>query len=95
MELPEFLKIGAMTYSVRIDGELAHEKRLFGELNPIKQEIVITGGTTPEQQGETLLHEIIEAINNHCELGLRHHQIQVLGFMIHQVLRESGLRFSD
>lgn len=94
MKLPNYLKIGGMTYSVSVDNTLAASRRLFGELRPVTQEIVIASGLTEAQQSETLLHEIIEAINNHCELNLEHNQIQVLGFVLHQVLKENGLRFA-
>ncbi len=93
MPIPVRIKIGALTYDVVLDPTLSAERRMFGELCPLTQKINIEANATKEQQQETLLHEIIEAINNNCELNLQHNQIQTLGFMLHQVLKDSRLAF--
>lgn len=93
MKLPAYIKIGGMTYSVTLNPALSAERRVFGELCPLTQKINIEANATEDQKEEVLLHEIIEAINNHCELSLEHNQIQTLGFMLHQVLKENRLTF--
>ena len=91
--LPKAIKIGGMVYQVKIDQTLAITREKLGEYVPFYQEIVIASGAPEDQQNETLLHEIIEAVNNHCELRLEHHQIQTLSFQLHQVLKDNGLFF--
>jgi len=93
MEIPQTIKIGGINYTVKFDHLLGAQRRCFAEHHPFTQEIVLAEGQPPEQAGESLLHEIIEAINNHCQLGLEHLQIQVMGFILHQVLRDNKLVF--
>ncbi len=93
LKLPTHVKIGGLTYTVRTEPNLAVSRRVFGEMHPVTQEIAIADNLTKDQQGETLLHEIIEAIANNCDLGLEHFQIQVLGFVLYQVLKDNQLRF--
>lgn len=93
MSIPKEVKIGALTYTVVLDPTLSAERGLFGEMCPLMQRINIEANATAEQQEQTLLHEIIEAINNNCELNLEHNQIQTLGFVLHQILKENELSF--
>ena len=51
--------------------------------------------TTETKREESLLHEVLEAINIHCELGLEHNVIQTLAFQLHQVLKDNNLRFGE
>jgi hypothetical protein len=46
-------------------------------------------------QESTLLHEILEALNYHLELGLKHPQITALEAGLYQVLKDNGIISSD
>ena len=95
MDLPQRLKIGGFEYSVVLEENFAAGTHYFGLIKPMTQEIVLDKRLHPTRYGETLLHEIVEAINNHCELDLEHRQISALAFQLHQVLRDNRLVFFD
>jgi hypothetical protein len=44
---------------------------------------------------ETILHEIIEAVNVHANLKLQHRSIVTLATALHQVLSENGVNLSS
>jgi len=47
-----------------------------------------------DMKESTLLHEIIEALNYHMELELKHNQIMSLEAGLHQVLNDNGVELS-
>ena len=47
-----------------------------------------------QQQEATILHEILEAINRHFELGLTHPQLASLEIATHQVFDANGVNLS-
>lgn len=82
-------------YVVKIEGDaniLATEGRI-GEYSPFEQKIRIATGLTEQQKKETLIHEILEAINDIYELSLEHdEQLCKLSVSIHQIIADN---FSD
>lgn len=46
-------------------------------------------------QNEVLLHEIIEAICNRCEVHIEHQAITTISEGLHQVLRDNKLKFYE
>ena len=51
--------------------------------------IYINKNQTEEQKVSTLLHEILEAIDYHLELKLKHEQINRLETIFYQVLKDN------
>ena len=43
------------------------------------------------QLGTTLLHEFVEAVNDECDLKLKHSQVSTLGVLLYQLLSSAGL----
>lgn len=91
--IPDSLKIGGLTIKVEQVNNLASNRDKFGEFSFIEQKITIDGSLPEDKKEETLLHEIIEALNGYYSLNLEHDKISVLGFALHQVLKENKLHF--
>ena len=83
-DLPEYVRIGAHKIPIKMQKGL-FDSEAYGIFDPDKLEIKIENDMSPGLQRETLLHEVVEAINFLCELDLEHQAIQVLGLMLHQV----------
>lgn len=59
----------------------------------MEQKIIIDESLPQDKKEETLLHEIIEALNGYYSLNLEHDVITTLGFGLHQVLKDNKLHF--
>lgn len=90
------LKIGGYSILITYDNEiLANESRL-GEFSHFNQRILLASGLTKQLEEETLIHEILEAINGIYELGLDHdEQICKLSVIIHQIITDNKNLISD
>ena len=62
-----------------------------GWFNRYYQSITIDKGQSWEQQQSTLIHEVIEAINSHLDLGLSHQQISALEIGVYSFIRDNGV----
>ena len=62
-----------------------------GRLNLKRGEIWVDNTQSLQQQRETLLHEIIEAINIQCDLELNHNQLSTISAVLFQVLEDNKL----
>jgi len=60
-----------------------------GEHDMQKQEIKVKNSIHPELQRDTLLHEILHAIDEQLDMRLKHRQVHALAVAIMQVLREN------
>ena len=66
----------------------------YGRLH-IKQQILqIAEGLSRQQRESTVLHEILEALNFHNNLGLSHKAIMPLEAGLYQVLTDAGIDLS-
>lgn len=79
--------------TVEQKSNLASNRDRFGEFSFIEQKITIDESLPQDKKEETLLHEIIEALNGYYSLNLEHRTISVLGFGLYQVLKENKLSF--
>lgn len=83
------MEIKIAGYQVKVETDkniLANESRL-GEYSSFEQRISLSEGLTEQQKNETLIHEILEAINDIYELGLDHdEQLCKLSVVIHQIV---------
>ena len=92
MKIPNKIKIGSHWYSVKF----ADLDKIGGNDEPgisylLKNKIFINtnNNISRSQQEQTLIHEIIEAINYNYELSLPHQSISILGETIYQVLNDN------
>ncbi len=92
MHVPVSLRIGAQHYTVHLDERLAHGEK-FGETNLATLEITIDATSQPGRQRQTLVHEIVEALNHELHIGLRHQQIELLEAGLYQVIKDNPSLF--
>ena len=57
--------------------------------------LTIANNVDSDMIDSTLLHEIVEAINYHLELGLEHRQIMGLEVGLHQSLSDNGINLDN
>lgn len=80
------IKILGKKYKVQlIDGMVD-----YGSTDPFKQVINIRKGLTDEMTASTLLHEIIEVINESLDLNLSHQTIQSLEVSLFSVYNDNS-----
>jgi hypothetical protein len=80
------IKIGGYTVSVVHSDNLV-ANGLVGEYAPFEQKISIANGLSKQHEQETLIHEVLEAINDLYELGLEHDsQLCKLSVVLHQII---------
>lgn len=84
------LKILGYEYAVE-RREDVHAMDAFGKMNAKAQTIPIASDLAEEQAISTILHEIIEALNYHLDLKLKHDTIMRLESGLYQVLTDNGV----
>ena len=65
-----------------------------GRVHAGLQRIILAEGDHPQQSESTLLHEIIEALDFHLEIGLDERQIKAIEAGLYQCLTENGVDLS-
>jgi len=88
---PTKIKIGGFDYEI-IYKDRFNEDGIsdIGTSSTYNQKIWIDNQAHIQQQEETLIHEIIEAINSNNDLELKHKDITVLAGCLFQVLNDNG-----
>lgn len=66
----------------------------FGKCNVKSQTMPIASDLAPEQARSTILHEIIEALNYHLDLKMKHETIMRLEAGLYQTLTDNGVSLS-
>ncbi len=90
MRIPDTLKIGGHSIEVLCQ-EWALDR--LGGSHIVPNKIYINSAACRSQQEATLIHEILEHINDSCDLQLTHGQIATLETMLYQVLVDNKLFF--
>jgi hypothetical protein len=88
------LKILGYAYTVREDKALQDNHNLFGQQKPVTLEITYSGNVARQMQESAVLHEIIEAINYHLQLGLKHQAIMGIETGLYGTLTDAGIDLS-
>ena len=93
MEIPKSIKIGGHDVEILLTDDVSMNKS--GELRNWKNLIKINNdGFSESVQAESLMHEILEAINENHQLELPHHVIMTLADQIFAIIRNNNLDFS-
>lgn len=95
MKIPKKILIGGHEVDVDIqrgDHYFPHGGDYCGWTQTIR--LNVADNISESNMSETLLHEIIEAINHANELKLRHGQISCLSEQLFSVIRNNKLDFS-
>jgi hypothetical protein len=93
MTIPKKIKISGYEYKVIECKNDARDENRNGWHNSSTYEIGIDPDLPEQVKSSTFLHEIIEAINCHNELGLEHNKVMILENCLYQVLKDNKLRF--
>lgn len=94
MKIPEKIKLGGFNITVKKERHLIIERNELGNYRPRIQQITIDEDNTDQQQEETLIHEILEAITCHYDVDIEHHKLSVIATVLHQVLKDNDLNFN-
>lgn len=88
------MNIVGYAYTIKPDPGMARRDNAFGSHSPGALEIEYDQDTHRQMQESSILHEIIEAINYHLELRLRHNQIMALETGLYSTLIDAGIDLS-
>jgi hypothetical protein len=90
-KVPKRIKVAGYDYKVifEVGGRDERGADDPAAMTPRTQQIWIDSKQTLDGQISSLFHEIIEAINYHYELGLKHHTIAILETAWYQVLKDN------
>lgn len=84
------MKILGYDYVIVQDG-LSDDIGANGRCHINRQRIQVPSDLAPQQLTSTILHEIIEALNYHLELGLEHRVRMSLEAALYQTLTAAGV----
>lgn len=90
MKIPKKINVLGLAYNISEQEDVSSGTAL-GLCQFAKQQIILEKKQCQEQKEATLIHEILEAINNQLELELPHKTICSLETGIYQVLKENKL----
>ena len=91
MRIPDKIKILGYDYTIKMID--LNETEKFGNLDMNTLTIRLNENKAQSQIDSTLLHEIIEAIDFHLGLELKHYQINALEAGLYQVLKDNDISF--
>jgi hypothetical protein len=81
------IKIAGFNVGVKTQERMAVEHNWLGEYSVMLQEIRIEESSTAQQKCETLIHEVLEAVNSIYDLNLMHDdQLCKLSVALHQII---------
>ncbi len=86
LPIPDKFRLGP--FDVRVKWYSPEELKDLGSFVPYKSLIQMDNDISEDREQELFLHEIMEAINHHYEVGLEHKQITVIAVAIAQVIRD-------
>ena len=88
MRIPDIVRIGAQDYSVSVS-DVPGSHGNFGECNHSKLTIEIDSSSPPPRQQQTLIHEIVEVLDFELNIGLKHHQVELLEGGLYGLIRDN------
>nr|DAK86611.1 MAG TPA: peptidase [Caudoviricetes sp.] len=96
MNIPKKIKALHLEYEV-IEDRNIHEgdAELFGQIQYIPQRILLNEQTSHTQKCETLIHEVIHALDNVYNIGLEEKQVEQLGVAIYNFIEDNKVVLFD
>ena len=84
MLIPEEIRIGAIVWKIELVDPytLDCEAGVQGDTTPNKQRIRINRDLSIEMQQQTLIHELLHAVN----LEMPHEEVEMLATLLHQII---------
>jgi hypothetical protein len=90
-----WMKILGMDWKICEDSTLAVGRNIQGECQYHRQEIVMSGQHCAQSQGETLIHEILEALKPVVATQMEHDELSRWSYALHAVIRDNPLLCED
>ena len=94
MGFPKKIRILGRNYPVKVHHEKESGNDNLGSHWGKYTKIYINSQVDQQEKESCLVHEILEAINQLEDIGLKHHQIKRLETGIYQVFKENDLNFN-
>jgi hypothetical protein len=85
------LNILGYSYSLDLSKTLEDMGGIVGTWDCDRKTLELANDLEEDVTNSTLIHEILEAINYHLELELKHPQIMALEVGLHQVFNDNGI----
>lgn len=90
MRIPEKVKVLYKEYGISEQVNLHDEKgELFGQIHYLPQEIVLNADAAEEQKKATLVHEIVHALDEMYNIGLKEKQVEKLGTALYMLQKDN------
>ena len=90
--IPKKLKVFSTMVTINEVSGLTAEVRNLGQYSALGNRIDIDISLPEEIKQQTLLHEIIELVDHHLEIGIpEHRMITQLATALHQIITENNL----
>ena len=90
--IPKKLKVFSTLVTINEVNGLTAEVGNLGQYSSIGNRIDIDSSLPEEIKMQTVLHEIIELVNHHLEIGIpEHRMITQLATALHQIITENNL----
>jgi hypothetical protein len=88
--LPEFVRVLGHNYKVVLTKNLFSDFSDYGRVNVRTHVIEIDSSTPYSKQLETLVHEVLEIINDQMSLILEHNKLQIIAACIYTFLMDNA-----
>jgi hypothetical protein len=89
LKIPSVLRICGKPFRVVRCKETLLEVDSYGKVDVAKLQVVILDGIPLSLEQDTVMHEIIHAIDEQLSLDLKERQIEALGCMLQQVFADN------
>ena len=82
------ITVGSWTIKVHVVPNLSKDRDLYGEWDPDNRVILIAGDICPQDQAQTLLHELFHAASTYCHLELDEQDVVGLENFFAQIIKD-------
>lgn len=90
MNIPEKIKIGGFEVDVQFVENLMVERNSLGEYHPRTQSIKIDKAATKQQNEETFIHEVLEAMTAIYNIEWAHKDLSIMATVLHQIIKDNS-----
>ena len=90
-KIPNFVNVLGRRHNIQRLPWKQHED--YGSYEPKSGDIVICKDCDDDRAEEALMHEVIEVINEHCDLRLKHQTISTLSAVLYHTIVDNQLEF--
>lgn len=89
MNIPDKIKIGGFNVNVEFVEHLIAEREHLDEYHPRTQTIKLDKDNSKQQNQETFIHELLEAVVSIYGIDIEHKDLSIMGTVLHQILLDN------